>query len=463
MKKVILMISALALLLGNTQCKKQEEPVQSNEKQHVVINASLSNDGPKIAQHGAGLKWSDGDQITVKKGSETLGVLDYQNGTEDIFEGDINTASGNIVFTFGSAINDYMNQHGTLDEVICFASEETAYKADGDYGIVVMKNLPHAVLKLDLSALVDATGDVAITTGDETVAVLKDVTAEASKAVFVAIPANGSPKTYTFNCNGKRVVRDWTLKSGTFYTKNGESGPTGESIPLGKFSVGADKTIVFAPANLYYDGYDGEFRFEANQWSWDSALGEPSQLGTFNWNPNHVSHFKWGDASSAISESLVAEGDLFCKDNFTVTGDSHNDWYTLQKEEWEYLLGLGATTNRPEASNLCGWKVLNDQKGLVILPDGTPSWVLDDIVDTSDLDKYSAIFLPANGIRATTNFCQTPTIILWIDALCYWSSTEMNDDQSWYVLDWPGNGMALQMAPSPKGTNAGPIRLVRNI
>ena len=70
MKKLSLMIAALALVLGLSQCKKQEKPVAIGEKQHIVLNAGNGNDGSKVSAdfvtEALNLTWDGNETITVR-------------------------------------------------------------------------------------------------------------------------------------------------------------------------------------------------------------------------------------------------------------------------------------------------------------------------------------------------------------------------------------------------------------
>lgn len=169
--------------------------------------------------------------------------------------------------------------------------------------------------------------------------------------------------------------------------KKDDAEPSGGGIS-GCFSVSPTTTVEFAPGNLYWDG--SAFKFEENQYSSVST-----------WNASHVSHFKWSDAVHAVTVDYGYSGELFCANNFTVTGDSHT-WRTLSKDEWFYLTdfyghlaGDGKeeqAESRPDAMAKCAWKELDGgmHKGLVILPDDTDASVMSSITSVSDLAPHCA-------------------------------------------------------------------------
>ena len=456
MKKVTLILAALALVLGISQCKKQE-PAHIGEKQHIMLTANNGNDGSKVNVTSAttklNLTWESTDKINVSGAVEgTLDLTGEPGSATAKFEGTVTRKTGDqVVFTVGSQPNYYMNQDGTLEGTdglksrICLKGT-SGYEKDGEYSTLM--KLQYAVLKLDLSAFGTANGTVVTISNASGIddASVTGITA-ASKVVYVALPA-ASNFTFT-STEGKTVTKEnWTLAANKFYTLQGTTDGSAiviEPAPQGHFTVGMDgstpRKVEFAPGNLYYDG--SAFRFEANQWSFSST-----------WNVNHVSLFKWSDATDAVKgDNSYSGGQLFCASNFTVSGDSHK-WRTLTDAEWKYLLGK-SNPCRDNAASLCEWKELDNKtnNGLVILPDGTenPSAVMSDIKSTSDLATYGAVFLPATGQRQGTGVENVGAIGI------YWSSTGVDDNDAYRLNFYSGS-----VYTSTQGRSYGySLRLVR--
>ena len=453
MKKVTLILAALALVLGISQCKKQE-PAHIGEKQHIMLTANNGNDGSKVNVTSAttklNLTWESTDKINVSGAVEgTLDLTGEPGSATAKFEGTVTRKTGDqVVFTVGSQPN-YMNQDGTLEGTdglksrICLKGT-SGYEKDGEYSTLM--KLQYAVLKLDLSAFGTANGTVVtISNASGIVASVTGITA-ASKVVYVALP---EASNFTFTSDeGKTVTKeDWTLAANKFYTLQGTTDGSAiviEPAPQGSFTVGMDGStpikVEFAPGNLYYDG--SVFRFEANQWSFSNT-----------WNENHVSLFKWSNAANAVTATITHSGDLFCANDFTVSGDSHK-WRTLTDAEWKYLLGK-SNPCRDNAANLCEWKELDNKtnNGLVILPDGTenPSAVMSGIKSTSDLAAYGAVFLPATGKRDGTG------VTVVGDNGIYWSSTPGGDNDAYRL-----NFKSASVYTSTDGRRYGySVRLVR--
>ena len=475
MKKVSLILAALALVLGISQCKKQETPAQSGEKQHIVLTANNGNDGSKVSGAFASavlnLTWDGNESITVSGGAS--GTLTYKSGVgtpNATFEGDITIdRGGDIVFTIGSAPEDedFADQAGTADDCATLINANnhfvgtSQWQDDGNYNVTM--ELQYAVLKLDVSAL-GTSGEMTIAANGATVASVTNVS-EIASAVFVAVPTDETEKAYTITCNGKTATKTWTLEKNVFYTKAGAEGAgTGNAIviepdaPAYTFTVDSDGTTVeFAPGNLYWDG--SAFRFEENQWSFAST-----------WNTSHVSHFYWSeDAAEAIKEEFFWEQPMSTEDeffteasDFQVSGYEANTWRTLSRAEWNYLLGFDpeqwAQTDdygRPGAKGLCAWKELDEgaHNGLVILPDGTenPSEVLNNITSKDVLADYGAVFLPAAGYRDDTGVYD----VGWSGY--YWSGTPHGEGSA-YSMSFFSGGVSVINGSRNFGSA---VRLVR--
>ena len=248
MKKVSLMIAALALVLGLSQCKKQEEPVANGQKQHIVLTADNGNDGSKVSADfvsaNLNLTW-DGDEVITVSGGAT-GTLDKitvdkSNPSKATFEGDIEITDESelFVFTMGETPN-YEGQSGTEDGCEEWIHDNISltgtdvYNLKGQYSVSM--KLPYAVLKLDLSAFASDAKDggvtVTIKSGTTELASVEGITAD-SKAVYVALPVVAGSTKYTLVGNGKIAEKTWELAANTFFTAADEQGhSTGQAFVI---------------------------------------------------------------------------------------------------------------------------------------------------------------------------------------------------------------------------------------
>ena len=258
MRKVSLMIAALALVLGISQCKKQEKPVANGQKQHIELTANNGNGGSKVSGSISGadfdLSWQEGDVINVSGGAtsdEPLELISGAGTTSATFRGDITKVSDDdIVFTVGSI--DYMLQEGTAEWIENNVKLEgkSVFKEDGKYSVDM--KLPYAVLKLDLSAFASNAKDggvvVTIKSGTTELASVKGITAD-SKAVYVALPVVAGSTKYTLVGNGKKAEKTWELAANTFFTAADEQGhPTGQAFVIE--AVTYHETVIFCGTDI---------------------------------------------------------------------------------------------------------------------------------------------------------------------------------------------------------------------
>ena len=443
MKKVSLMLGALALVFGLSQCKKQDEAAQGGVKLHVVLRASNGNDGSKVAAEFASaalnLTWEGTETIEVSGGATgTLTCVDGQGNASATFEGYITKGEngGDIVFTVGAAPASYAGQAGTEEDCASWINAHnhfvgtSTWEESGHYSATM--ELQYAVLKLDVSAL--GTGEMTIKVGEEIVASVSDVTSSSASEVFVAVRANGEETAYTIACGDKNAEKTWTLNNNVFYTENDETGHgTGDAIVIepaapfyGPFSVGNGKKVEFAPGNLYWDGNDLKFEFEDNQW-------DTNPTSVASWDDSHVSHFYWSsDAGKACTESyddIGASGDdvFFTNvDGFTV--NDQGGWFALSRDEWFYLLESDRMVNGklPYA-----WKEIEGKTGLCLYPDDYNG---DDTVATSAaLAEAGVVFLPAAGDRDSGTVYD-----VWSVGV-YWSASPYCGDHARYLYFSFGN------------------------
>ena len=496
MKKLSLVIAALALVIGISQCKKQEAPAANGQKQHIVLTADNGNDGSKVSADfvsaNLNLTWDGNEVITVSGGATgTLGkiTVDQSNPSKATFEGDIEITDESelLEFTVGDTPN-YEGQPGTEDGCEGWIKNNISltgtdgYDLQGQYSADM--KLPYAVLKLDVSAL-GTSGKLEIKVGETLVASVTDVSTLA--AVFVAVPTDGSEKEYKISIGGKTATKKWSLQPNTFYTKsNGAGGGTGDAIVIPatpKFTVGMDGdkpiTVEFAPGNLWYGKADGEetaaFHFEDNQTAY-----------TTEWKENHVDRFFWSNTTdwqtsgkepyaSSYSYSTQTMSDVFFTEAEGFKVGNEAGWRTLSNGEWAYLLNTSGSSGRTDASRFAK-AMVNDVCGLLIFPDnysGTASGTgIADVNATEDvefptssisddtwkaMESAGAVFLPAAGLRLGTGVDYAGS------EGYYWSSTPHNSMKSnAYYMRF--NSQDVYTNSRSRNRNGGlSVRLVRDV
>ena len=108
MKKLSTIIMALALVLGMSQCKKQETPTNGNSGEKVYVTLNVSN-GESIAvnvdnggRHAVApnlgvIQFRDTDVLYVGHDGKYIGQLTYNNGA---FSGELNAPTSNDFLHF---------------------------------------------------------------------------------------------------------------------------------------------------------------------------------------------------------------------------------------------------------------------------------------------------------------------------------------------------------------------------
>ena len=210
----------------------------------------------------------------------------------------------------------------------------------------------------------------------------------------------------------------------------------------GKFSVAADKQVYFSQGNLQYTQSTATWAFAEHQYD---------MIGTDNVTGGTVSHdatkgdevfgealadkidlFGWSGSTAAVQwgvgityNNADYSGDFVDWGSNTIGTDAPNTWRTLTRSEWEYVL-----SNRADASTKRGVARINLSSdgtvyanGLILLPDtwtapagitfksGVASersvqayadYQTFTLSEWQQLESAGAVFLPAAGVRSTT-------------------------------------------------------------
>ena len=207
---------------------------------------------------------------------------------------------------------------------------------------------------------------------------------------------------------------------------------------IGTFSVSATKQVTFSPGNLQYHPADDVWRFAPNQTDYIGSANSKISSTYNGW----IDLFGWGTGDEpAKSSTSHSDYQTFVDWGTNKIGnDAPNTWRTLTNSEWKYLLN-----NRPNASSLRGVAQVNGVNGLIFLPD---NWSCPAGVtfksgvhssfglkyyaayqtftadQWSKLEKSGAIFLPAAGLRSSTNVFDVQLRSF------YWSATEYSNSNS---------------------------------
>lgn len=133
--------------------------------------------------------------------------------------------------------------------------------------------------------------------------------------------------------------------------------------PVNGFSISATQQVVFAQGNLQFHMKDSVWRFAPNQWDWignaNLEMGNPDYDGwvdLFCWSvgaDNNYGATSNNDTLMCANKDFVDWGELF-----------ENEWFTLSRAQWEYVLN-----KRTDAEEKWGMAKIGDTLGMILLPD----------------------------------------------------------------------------------------------
>ena len=220
--------------------------------------------------------------------------------------------------------------------------------------------------------------------------------------------------------------------------------------------TGNPKKVKFSPGNLLYQASSKKWEFAARQWDYvGEADGNTTTTENRDKNVAYIDLFGWGTWLNGNGIEEPYETQIDDPKTYIWSGNSTigENWTTLSKDEWIYLLGdygYDETPCRKDAKTLRGTKTVNGVFGLVILPDGSTANIAND--SWEDLEKAGAVFLPAAGYRNGTGVNDVGS-----DGY-YWSSSALVEFDVCYLYFRSGYVFPDCAYPRPYGLS---VRLVR--
>lgn len=317
MKKLTLIVSALALLIGFSQCKKEEiTPNSNNEGVFITLTAGYGQQDAKTDFNptdgpSSSFCWSDTTEYIYVGGSKSEGCIGKLTGTGDgessqiTFSGTITPADGETELHFfylgngsheGATTLDFSNQDGTKDNVTDYhiaIGSQTYSSGQTDFSATL--NMAMAIAFFDLSGFNNDSkaAETVYLSGDDLYSTASinysagTITGNAKGSIkvgtansgmYVALLPTTTPEvdastTLQFNSNSKTGSFTFPkgIKQGKYYSNGGSaltvSTSAGNGIP-GTFSVSATKKVFFSPGNLQYQASTGTWRFAENQYDY---------------------------------------------------------------------------------------------------------------------------------------------------------------------------------------------------
>ena len=403
MKKLSIIVAALALVLGFSQCKKENTPTNNDEGVRITLSANYGRGGeksgfvPGVGSGDGSFVWTNGATEYIYVGgsehTDCLGVLrGTGNGTGNMnFEGDLTTTpSENETLYFfylgkgqaGTPVTslDFSKQDGTIANVTNYhiaISEGVTYTGQLSFNTTL--NMAMSIAYFDVSGFVSSTNEAetvylhgtdvyttatidyqngAITGG--TKGLMKIGTAAAG-AYVALLPSGNTNETWLyFDSNSKEGQMKFlnSIQPAKYYANNGAALNVTANAVLegslpGLFSVSATQWVRFSKGNLkYHCSLDNpEWRFAENQYEHvyynasDYGENTGSWIYNFGWGTSGYGHRNlyyqpWSNAG--VYNDYTAYNDRYMS---LYEGNGTADW------------GYNAISNGGNTENI-GWRTL---------------------------------------------------------------------------------------------------------
>ena len=428
MKKISVILMAVALVLGMTQCKKKAETLSQQQGQLITVRVAndskhhvITSGDPWPTGDLGKVEWEEEDVLFVLSAGLPVGILEYDED-EQAFMGIVGPGNatgmpfvpeegeplyfcftGNVIPNGDDLTIDISDQGDNLPVLSFGASEETYPSATDDYTCLLENKC--ALVKFTLSTgteddirisnmitkaelvIGEGNGDIKPTTTRGSMLLHRVPGGPANERWAILLPQDAVQGVSILARNtayqgvadipavGVNNLLDVTLDL---------AGATVVSVQP-YFSVGGGRIVNFAPGNLQYKaaGTGAGFRFAEHQW--DYVGGKKSNDTINKWgnvyeggvkcdndsiSPTYtgwIDLFGWGtgDDPTKTVQDVTQYYDFHDWGNYVNVDD--NTWFTLSKSEYEYL--INNITNHAIRSLKIAPATVHNVGGCVILPD----------------------------------------------------------------------------------------------
>ena len=354
MKRLCIIVAALVLTFGFSQCKKTETPT-TDEGVRITLTAGYGNAKTGFTPSTGAFVWTSGVTEYIYVGGETHGYLGVLSGAgigtgSMTFSGTLTTtpANGEKLYFFylgfgsertGTALTtlDFSNQTGALDNVTNWhiAVGEGSY-SDDNINYATTLEMKMAIAYFDVSGFkkADETAETVYLHGDEvyttatvnyqdgtisgaTKGYLNMGTATDGKYIAL-IPSVETATTLKFDSDSKTGSMTFNrgIQAKKYYSNDGAALSVTANALLegtipGLFSVSATKMVRFSKGNLQYIGSAATpyWKFADNQWIYlGTNTGQDSESetvdrdlfcwGTSGWNNGNLLYQPYNTTNS---------------------------------------------------------------------------------------------------------------------------------------------------------------------
>ena len=516
MKKITLALMAFMLVLGMTQCKKeQQNNIIPDEGETVYITMKVADDGGKHTVYpGTGaVVYGNGDKIYVGNNGHYVGTLTYANGA---FSGSITSPSTSdylhFYFTGGktpannpttntTSFTVNISDQSTNLPVLSYGRSKTKY-VDGTTSYVCMLENKCGLVKFVPS---EATSNPISVSGMKTTATINFATpgitpTDATGAVTL-YSVSGSEKWAILLpqdevANATALVPNCLTETFTVpaisnnsYVSGGITMTIISGLIFGKFTINSSgQQVYFSQGNLQYRASTNTWQFAANQYEyigsdnsnisstyngWIDLFG----WGTSGWDSGNTYYHPWdsNDYSDAVLygpagyydlTGSYANADWGVYNPISNGGNQTNQWRTLTSNEWDYVFNKRTS---PSGIRYAKAKV-NNVNGVILLPNAWSSSTYNlNYTNTagasfssntltasqwSTLEQAGAVFLPAAGARRGSSVSSTGSYLL------YWSASNAGNTDAYGLNISDSSLNATNMNFRSDGRS---VRLVRDV
>lgn len=431
MKKITLALVALMLVLGMTQCKKEQQPnnTTSDEGETVFITMKVADNGDKhiVYPSTGAVVYSDGDVIYVGNNGKYVGKLTYANGA---FSGSITNPSTSdylhFYFTGGKTPStnptagsttsftvDISDQSSKLP-VLSYGHSTSKY-IDGTTAYTCMLENKCGLVKF---VPVSATSNSISVSGMKNTANINFATpgitptnATGSVTLYsvsdtekwaILLPQNALTNVNVTIANYLSTIASVPAVTINMYYNTGVDismidVPTGAISGLFTINSNGDK-VWFSQGNLQWRATNNssnplalnEWRFAEHQYDYVGdnnkyvSMTNPGWIDLFGWgtsgwesgaecympyeaNPYGEKYRPGGDYANDLT-GAYANADWGVYNAISNGGNQSGMWRTLTFEEWCYIF-----SSRTNATLKYGYAKINYKNGVILLPD---DWTL---------------------------------------------------------------------------------------
>ena len=464
---------AIVLVMGMSQCKKNEQTASNDEK--VTINLRLNNgNGAKLhfldeVDNTVPVRYDEGDIVYVACNGVCLGTLQctfandltYADFSGQIVEPELNAQMifinmGGVQQTVTDNTVNFSFADQSVKPAVLSVSEPVTYTGPENTYRAFLHN-KSVLVKFALSETTDADLTIKNVLNTATVSFDGTVTPGSTTGNIITYnPDNGTSQVrYAVVPVGQTAITNGSISgdeySGTF-SFSGEA--TANAYLKGTmtltqvhdyFTVG-NKKIRFAKGNLQATTTNGG---QNQSWSWAFAANAYDIIGT-----NGANLYVNGNGTLSVTSGTI---DLFCWSTTNTYYGIHNDsWYGTYSgdfRDWGTLpiynpetentdpAGTWRTLSQSEWIDLLdnhtsGWIQVEGVNGLIILPDGMTEFESSYTAEAwASLENAGAAFLPTAGRRYVENGLHLTSVGVMG---YYWSSTGGDKTANDMIFDYTG-------------------------